>query len=803
VTRVQPCDECQILTLSGIDVRNAHAERRVVTPFEVVESCSPPPGFRAVAPRVWRRLCRALLAAERPGGALRVAGAAHINLLPYQLEPALTVLQGRGARVLLADEVGLGKTIQAGLILAELVAAHAVERALVLAPAGLRDQWACELGDRFSIRAVVVGAGALRQRASELLPGHNPWTTFPVAIASLDYVKRPDVLPGVAASRWDLIVVDEAHGVTEGSDRFHAVQALCRLAPYVVLVTATPHSGDPRAFHALCRLGSLAQIPGGRSPSPAPESPDRLLVFRRRRDEVGPGIRRRIHRLFVTLNEPESHVQSLLDGFTRMVRRDRGTLDDDVRLALAVLRKRALSSSCSLARTIERRLAHCAPETPFTQQLPLPLDDEGEMDAADEAPVLTVRLLDDLEAERQVLAALHAAALDAAVNESKIARLVRLLSRLRRFGEPAVVFTEYRDTLLSLQQLLPFTCAVLHGGLTAPERRAALAAFGQGLGALLLSTDAGGEGLNLQANCRTVVNFELPWNPNRLEQRIGRVDRIGQARTVHVFHFIARHTAEVGILSRLLTKVARARTDFDAADPLSSTRRGGSAAVGVAPHEPRDSANAAAWELVDVRTQAEAELVRLSRARCLTTPGDARVPTAPRTGQFVCVTRRSGLRRTLGSRILVIAQIGCDDGCGLTFASRVTAVLVTLDPSVRASRRGLGPAMVALRGAAAMLDQAGEPWAARARQQHAVFWTTYRSRQEDIARLLREAPAPAVQAGLFERRAERASAAERYDRSELQAAVARRIAVTTRLATAFDVHTGLTLVLAADAFFDR
>src|SRR5206468_2764994 len=128
---------------------------------------------------------------------------------------------------------------------------------------------------------------------------------------------------------------------------------------------------------------------------------------------------------------------------------------------------------------------------------------------------------------------------EAARHETKIARLVRLLEVLR---EPVVVFTEYRDTLLHLQRRLGFSAAALHGGLTRDERSAALADFASGRRRVLLATDAAGEGLNLHQACRVVVNLELPWNPMRLEQRIGRVDRIGQRRTVHAFHLIARDT---------------------------------------------------------------------------------------------------------------------------------------------------------------------------------------------------------------------------------------------------------------------
>ena len=143
-----------------------------------------------------------------------------------------------------------------------------------------------------------------------------------------------------------------------------------------------------------------------------------------------------------------------------------------------------------------------------------------------------------------------------------------MLRRLGRLHEQAIVFTEYRDTLLHLRQHLSCDCAVLHGGLTRDERRMQLERFTTGRCRVLLATDAAGEGLNLHERCRAVVNLELPWNPMRLEQRIGRVDRIGQKRRVHAFHLVSRGGGELRILDYLRAKLTRARADISASDPL-------------------------------------------------------------------------------------------------------------------------------------------------------------------------------------------------------------------------------------------
>src|SRR5438093_1006687 len=223
VLDVRAYEDCRLLTLAGVTPPNVGVERRFLTPFDTIDPLERRARPRLVRAAHWRRACRSLIATNRPPEGLQAALQARIDLLPHQLEPALALLRGIGSRVLLADEVGLGKTIQAGLICAELLVRGAIERVLVLTPAGLRGQWRDELLKRFAIRATTVDAPALRTAAATLPVGLNPWSTQPIAIASIDYVKRPEVLPAVAACSWDLVIVDEAHGVGGDSDRHVAV----------------------------------------------------------------------------------------------------------------------------------------------------------------------------------------------------------------------------------------------------------------------------------------------------------------------------------------------------------------------------------------------------------------------------------------------------------------------------------------------------------------------------------------------------------------------------------------------------
>jgi len=557
VADVRRYEHCALVTLHGSGRHDTRAVRRVVTPFDVIECIDRDRRPRVIGSRGWWRACGTAIAGERPARGLVAARAAAIDLLPYQLEPALAVVHGLATRLLLADEVGLGKTIQAALIVSELIARGAIERVLVLTPAGLRDQWVDELSRRFDITAMRVDARMLRRAAIDLPIGVNPWSTVGVAIASLDYVKRPEVAPAVASVPWDVVVVDEAHTAAADSDRRAAAHALASNASYVLLLTATPHSGDRDRFASLCDVGAVDDTP--------------LVVFRRTRSDVGVAGRRRVHVVRVRASAAERRMHSRLLRYASAVREERANRRSaETLLALGVLHKRMLSSAWSLAQSVERRLQSIATEDDVDEpaQLTLPLADAfGESTDADQPPAWPSTLrLGDRDRERRLLTVLLSAAREAAAAETKLRRLAALL---RRTSERMVVFTEYRDTLLHILRKIARPAIVLHGGLGREERADALRTFATTPGAVLLATDAASEGLNLHHGCRSVVNLELPWNPSRLEQRIGRVDRIGQPRTVHAFHLVAATTGEDRVLDRLRARIAVAESDMRAADPLS------------------------------------------------------------------------------------------------------------------------------------------------------------------------------------------------------------------------------------------
>jgi superfamily II DNA or RNA helicase len=583
----RPYAECRLVTLNaapGSDpgAGRAQASCRLLTPFDEILPAATVSRPQRVGRRQWRQACRALIASTAGGGALVTAAAGRFDVFAYQLQPAMALLRGDATRILLADEVGLGKTVQAGLVIAELIARGRAERVLVLTPAGLRDQWSGELSLRFGLQAVVADAVGMRQLARTLPLDVNPWTTTPVAIASIDYVKRPEVLPAVSACRWDVLAIDEAHAAVGDSERHDAVRHLAASASHVLLLTATPHGGDDRAYDALCGLGAR---PG-----------DRLLVFRRTRQEIHGGPGRRTRMLRVGTNGAERQMLDALSAYHDAVRREHGSRA----LELSVLDKRTFSSAWSLAESVDRRrqrLERSPSGDDDNRQLTLPLDADGEGSGDDLAPEWPPDLeLSDVALERRLLADLSRAARLAAARESKIAALRRLL---RRCGESAVVFTEYRDTALHVSRCLGGV-PVLHGGLSRDERLQLVAAFNDGRCRVIVATDAGGLGLNLQRRCRLVVNLELPWNPTRLEQRIGRVDRIGQRRRVHAVQLVGRGTGESSVLSRLQQRRSAADRVLDVetrCDPLGDASQQEAARVeAIRPFAAREDRSLASLE---------------------------------------------------------------------------------------------------------------------------------------------------------------------------------------------------------------
>jgi superfamily II DNA or RNA helicase len=549
--------DCESLRL-GTARRAVLACRTILLPFDRPRRLPDSDPIRILTARAWLHAVRAIKADATPAGGLSAAAGSRVSILAYQLEPALLMRRHGVARVMIADGVGLGKTIQAGLLLAELTGERDALRALVVVPAGLREQWIRELAAHFGIETVAATSAWLAHATAELPYDVNPWAIPGVYVASSDLIKRPEVLRPLEDVTWDAVIVDEAHESGAGTARRAAVHAVACRASRVVLLTATPHTGDAHQFSALCAIGAHdAQSPP-------------IVMFRRSRADVGTSIPRRTRLVSIRLSPHERRMHRLLEAYTALLWNEgRARGERPARLIAVVLRKRALSSAASLAASCRRRLAllDTVGEQQHETQLLLPLADEDQLADAEPDGVLGGPGLADHGHERQLLADIAAAAQRASAAESKIRFLQRFIARLR---EPAIVFTEYRDTLARLCRRLSSIrpdLRTLHGGMDLRERESAQAAFNAG-SALLIATDAASEGLNLHVRCRLVIHFELPWTPARLEQRTGRVDRIGQSRRVHETLLVCDDTAEHHVLAPLLARAARSRSSVPRAGTL-------------------------------------------------------------------------------------------------------------------------------------------------------------------------------------------------------------------------------------------
>ena len=518
-------------------------------------------------------------------GTARLAPAlahASVDLNPHQVEAAafaLGALPTGGA--VLADEVGLGKTIEAGLVLAQL-ASEGRGRAVVLVPASLRNQWRDELRSRFGLDAEVIDGERARS-----LPG-NPFDRPGVVIASHAFAAlRADELGRVA---WDVAVIDEAHRLRNAWRRDHrtgqALRRALRRSPKLLL-TATPLQNDLMELLGLASfldealLGDedsfrLQYATGELTEERTADLKARLapVVIRTLRRQVREYVRFTARRSMVEDFAPSPEEQALYDRVSDYLRREEAFAIPRARRALLVLvyRKILASSSFALASTLERlagsleqtiagRVADagdCPDLAGFAEEAEEWIDEEGA------PPRRTAPMLRLMREELSELRACAEAARAIRVNakgEALSRGLDRAFTVARACGWPekAVVFTEFRRTQDYLRDLLQsrghsVTC--LSGDAGSADRRQALVDEFRDRSRILLMTEAGAEGLNLQF-CNLVVNYDLPWNPQRVEQRIGRCHRYGQSRDVLVVNFLNRQNAADARLYELLGEKLR------------------------------------------------------------------------------------------------------------------------------------------------------------------------------------------------------------------------------------------------------
>lgn len=727
--------DCRSVVLDGCGYDNRGVSRTLLLPFDRLRPAEPAvPRLQPVRRRAWAHCsARALLDLHPFGGLTSLVGAT-IDILPFQLEPALAMLRHGTLRILLADEVGLGKTVQAGILLRELATRERAFRGLIVTPAGLREQWQRELEEKFALGTVLADTTWLAIRTRELPADVNPWALPGIYVASLDLVKRPEVLCGLEDVTWDLAVIDEVHNAGEGTGRLAAADAVAARSRRVMLLTATPPHGDPAHLAAIADLGRLRGAP--------------ITEFRRTRAVAGSG--RKTLLLPVQLSPAEQKLHRLLEHYTSLVWTGTGARHDTrARLAAVVLRKRALSSAASLGLSVRRRLALISsPQAPIGEQLALPWGDEDPL--ADEAPddILGVPGLDDAGRERALLEQIATAADEAAAVESKLAFLLRFVERVR---EPMVIFTEYRDTLFRIASVLAARRPLLlHGEMLPRERTAVQTTFNRD-GGILLGTDAASEGLNLHHRCRLVVHFELPWTPMRLEQRTGRVDRFGQARRVHEVLLVARDTAERLVLAPLLKRVRAA-----AVEPGRALHALDESAVAAALMDGVDVASpplvpSPSTQRLDLRDEAAAEAERLLLHRRLR----MRVRTQFRGGGDLPVT----VAARWCDRVMALVAVSLVTRSGQVLHSELVAIRVPGAARVAdlSSREARWWAERFIQTCEVPLLQYAREHTARgldgARTEIRAQAEVERARDRAIVAALAPAAQRLVQAGLFDRRA--------------------------------------------------
>ena len=517
-----------------------------------------------------------------------------VDPLPHQIEAVYHyVLSSPRIRFLIADDPGAGKTIMAGLIVKELQYRRLAQRILIIAPGHLKYQWQREMKERFQTPFTIIDRA--RMNATW---GENAWEDKDHCLTSIDFVKQDTVLSSLQNVRWDLVIVDEAHKMSayayQGKDqvkvdktrRYRVGELLSRQTNHMLFLTATPHRGDEenfRLFLDLLRPGFFARTELLKE---SVQSGDNPIFVRRLKEDMkrfdGTDIfpPRHVHSVTFRLTEAERH---LYNGVTNYVRNyfDRARENRSISFALMILQRRLTSSSQAIYLSLLRRKERLQNLLELPEQIRrdedymrargLTEDDLAEM-AEEERLEWEERLenltlaenIEDVVAEIEQLEALIAQA-DKVRQQEIESKLVKLRDHvLANLGtRKLLIFTEFRDTvnyLVAKLQGWGYQVITIHGQMNMEDRLQAEHEFKTNA-QIMVATEAAGEGINLQF-CSWMINYDIPWNPNRLEQRMGRIHRYGQRYEVHIYNMIAQDTREGQILQRLFEKLERMKEDL-------------------------------------------------------------------------------------------------------------------------------------------------------------------------------------------------------------------------------------------------
>ena len=537
--------------------------------------------------------------------------ASRVDPLPHQLEAVYDYLLKAGrVRFLLADDAGAGKTIMAGLLLKELKLRGLVDRTLVICPANLTFQWQREFNEKFGEKFIVLKGTDIREQF-----GVNQWQEHPQVITSLDLAKREDILPGLQQVRWDLVIVDEAHRMSASdpehkTQRYRLGELLRETTDHLLLLTATPHKGDPQNFSFFLQLldpDAFADVRSIREAMDRRRAPFYLrrtkeaMVYFPEQQPDGTWVTRKIftrripHTVGFTIEGEEFDLYREVTRFVRRQSAAAAAREDDPRaravgFLMALFERRLASSTYALRRSLENRAARLTEALKRAEELarqaPPRIPDPDELEEMEDAErerleeiLAAVTLAQNAYQVRQEAAELEALVsrartIEASGVEAKLRKLEQLLRQEGFFDRPdqrLLIFTEFKDTLDYLVGKLRgwgFRVGFIHGGMKPGSRDEpgtrlfAEREFREGAVQVLVATEAAGEGINLQV-CHIMVNYDIPWNPNRLEQRMGRIHRYGQRRDCLIFNFVATNTVEGKVLQKLLDRLQAIRDALD------------------------------------------------------------------------------------------------------------------------------------------------------------------------------------------------------------------------------------------------
>ena len=494
-----------------------------------------------------------------------LAASNKIDIFPHQIDELTWVLDRQ--RVLVADEVGLGKTIIAALVAAELRARGVVKKALVVVPKALVLKWKDELGEKFEIKSTILSA--TEERVTEETFQKEEY----LYISSIDYMKQPHIIQHLKDATLDMVIIDEAHKLNPGKQRFTLGEELSRMATYMMFLTATPHDGVDENFLARMKLLDpwTSDV----------DSSNHLWVRNMKEDVVDikgdnvfPGRTSKTHE--ITISKDEEKVYEKLNEYL-MNRIDEAQTSQErnaVRFLRIIFLKRCSSSIVSLKISLERRLeklgsVHIEDFEDYRKNIHDADEqfDEVKFEAERErAEALTVT--HDLDQEKSDLKNLIEIVKSTSGRDSKLEWLDGNISDLKRDDASAklLIFTEYKDTMFVIQEYLlqKYSVGIVHGGMSTEDRKQEINKFRNGDVEILVCTDAAGEGLDMQF-CNIEINYDLPWNPNKIEQRMGRIHRIGQDRDVKYHNYVIKSEKSTDgyIQTKLLEKIDTIKEALD------------------------------------------------------------------------------------------------------------------------------------------------------------------------------------------------------------------------------------------------